>query len=67
MKDWLCVARVEEIDNPGDYMTRRVIDEPIIIARNEIGEINAYANVCKHRGVEVASGSGNLKEFKLVT
>ena len=63
MKDWLCVARVEEIDNPGDYMTRRVIDEPIIIARNEIGEINAYANVCKHRGVEVASGSGNLKEF----
>ena len=63
MKDWLCVARVEEIESPGDYMTRRIIDEPIILARNERGEINAFANVCRHRGVEVASGGGNLKEF----
>ena len=63
MKDWICVARVEEIDNPGDYMTRRIIDEPVIIARNAAGEINAFANVCRHRGVEVASGAGNLEEF----
>ena len=63
MKDWICVARVEEIDNPGDYMTRRIIDEPVVIARNAAGEINAFANVCRHRGVEVASGTGNLEEF----
>ena len=63
MRDWLCMGRVEEIENPGDYMTFRVLGEPLIIARNEKGEINAFANVCRHRGVEVASGSGNLKEF----
>ena len=63
MRDWLCMARVEEIENPGDYMTFRVLGEPVLIARAEDGEINAFANVCRHRGVEVASGEGNVKEF----
>ena len=63
MKDWLCMARLEEIENPGDYITFRVLDEPVLIARAEDGEINAFANVCRHRGVEVATGQGNVKEF----
>ena len=63
MREWLCLARVEEIEKPGDYMTFRIMGEPVIVARNEAGEINAFANVCRHRGVEVASGAGNLKEF----
>ena len=63
MHDWICVARVEEIDQPGDYMTRRITDESIIIARNASGDINAFANVCRHRGAEVAAGAGNVKEF----
>ena len=63
LKDWLCMARVEEVENPGDYMTFRVLGEPVLIARDEDGEVNAFANVCRHRGVEVASGDGNAKEF----
>ena len=63
MKDWLCMARVEEIAKPGDYMALRVLDEPVLIVRAEDGEINAFANVCRHRGVELATGQGNVKEF----
>ena len=63
MKDWMCVARCEEVANPGDYMTFRMLGEPFVIACNEQGEINAFANVCAHRGVEVATGDGNTKEF----
>ena len=63
MKDWLCMARLEEIENPGDYMTFRVLGEPVLIVRAEDGEINAFANVYRHRGVEVATGQGNVKEF----
>ena len=63
LKDWLCVARVEELAAPSDYMTLRIVDEPIVIARNRGGNLSAYANVCRHRGVEVASGAGNTKEF----
>jgi Rieske 2Fe-2S family protein len=63
MKDWLCVARVEEIEKPGDYMTFRIAGEPLIVVRNRAGELKALANVCAHRGVEVASGQGNVMRF----
>ena len=63
MRDWMCVARVEEIAEPGDFMTFRIMDEPIVVARNPVGELNAFANVCAHRGVEVATGTGNTAEF----
>ena len=63
MKEWLCVARVEEVENPGDYFATRIVGEPVLVARNQQGEVNAFANVCLHRGVEVASGAGNVKHF----
>ena len=63
LKDWLCVARVEEVAAPGDYLTLRIMDEPIIVARAGDGALNAFANVCRHRGVEVAAGAGNSEAF----
>ena len=63
MRDWLCVARVEEVEKLGDYITFKVMDEPIIIARASDGSINASRNSCAHRGLVVAKGSGNAKGF----
>lgn len=63
MKEWLCVARSEEVENPGDYFATRIVGEPVLLARNQAGNVKAFANVCLHRGVEVASGSGNVKHF----
>ncbi len=64
MRDWLCVGRVEELAEPGDYLTMRIVGEPIIVARTREGELNAYYNMCVHRGVEVAQGKGNARSFK---
>lgn len=63
MKDWLCVAREEELEKTGDFMTFDVVGEPLLLVRDEKGELNALVNMCSHRGVEVADGSGNVKEF----
>ena len=64
LKEWLFLAREEELPNPGDYLARRIAGEPVVIVRNENGEIGAFANVCRHRGVEVAKlGSGNATSF----
>lgn len=63
-KDWLVVGRVEEWANPGDYKAFELLDEPVIVCRNQAGELKAFANVCRHRGVAVAVGEGNAKEFK---
>jgi Rieske 2Fe-2S family protein len=64
LKDWLCVARLEEVGNLGDYITLRIMDEPILIARDMDGVVHAFANVCMHRGVEIAFGQGNAKAFQ---
>jgi len=63
LKDWLCVGRTEEIENKGDYMTMRIVNEPVLLVRGENGIINAFSNVCLHRGVEVARGAGNRRAF----
>ena len=64
MKDWLYVGREEELRNKGDYLTMRIVGEPILIARDSDGTLNACYNMCAHRGVEVAYGTGNTRAFK---
>ncbi|WJR76753.1 Rieske 2Fe-2S domain-containing protein [Bradyrhizobium sp. NP1] len=63
LKDWLMVAREEEVEEPGDYLTLRILDEPIIVARDEHGQLHAFYNRCAHRGVAVAREGGNTNEF----
>ena len=62
-RDWLLVGRVEELPNPGDYTTRRIAGEPIVIARGPEGTLPAFYNMCLHRGVEVTEGAGNTRTF----
>jgi Rieske 2Fe-2S family protein len=63
-KDWLYAGREEELAKPGDFMSLRLVDEPIVISRGRDGKLNAFFNMCAHRGVEVAYGSGNTRAFK---
>lgn len=62
-RDWLCVARVEEIERPGDYTTATIVDEPVLLTRDEDGAIHAFANLCQHRGVQLATGCGNARRL----
>ncbi|MCJ9713858.1 Rieske 2Fe-2S domain-containing protein, partial [Bordetella hinzii] len=62
-RDWLCLAREDELAKPGDYMALRVLRDPVLLCRDEAGTVRAYANMCLHRGVEIATGKGNAEEF----
>jgi len=62
-REWLCVGRVEQLPNNGDYFTTSIADEPIIVARNAAGELRAMSAVCQHRAMLVAEGSGNARGF----
>lgn len=63
LKSWMLACRADEISETGDYLTLKICDEPIIVARDKNGEVYASLNQCAHRGVEVAQGSGNTKKF----
>lgn len=63
-RDWMAVARVEEVERPGDYLALRVVNEPFIVCRDLEGELHAFVNRCAHRGVAVTTeAAGNTKEF----
>ncbi|HMN79844.1 MAG TPA: aromatic ring-hydroxylating dioxygenase subunit alpha [Burkholderiaceae bacterium] len=62
-KEWLFIGRVEQFDKPGDYQARRILGRPVLIAKNKAGVIQAFHNMCRHRGVEVAGGEGNARTF----
>ncbi len=62
-KDWLVVGRVEEFPKPGDYRAIDLLGEPVVICRNKAGELRAFANICRHRGVALVSGEGNARGF----
>lgn len=63
MRDWICVGRVEQYPNNGDYRAIRIAKEPLLVCKTGKGELKAFANVCAHRGVEVIRGSGNVEQF----
>lgn len=68
-KSWLCVAHETDVAAPGDYITRdiSVLDTSIIIVRANDGGLNAFHNVCKHRGHRVAlEERGNARGFKCI-
>jgi choline monooxygenase len=62
-KDWIVVGRADEIPDVGDYKTVELAGESIVITRDKKGELNAFGNSCRHRGVAVATGSGNTQGF----
>ena len=62
-RQWLCLGRVDEIPAPGDFFTLNLLDEPLLVVRGDDDGIRVLANVCRHRNMIVASGSGNARRF----
>jgi len=45
----------------GSYLARLAAGNPIIVTRGDDGEVSAFINACRHRGMQVAAGSGCAK------
>jgi phenylpropionate dioxygenase-like ring-hydroxylating dioxygenase large terminal subunit len=61
-RSWLYVTHTGALQRPGDFVTARVGKVPLVLTRDEDGELHALRNVCCHRGAEaVPAGCGNAK------
>src|SRR5271155_2049016 len=64
-KSWIQVAHESEIPNAGDFVTRTIGEDPVIVTRTADGEIAILLNVCAHRAMEVCrADAGNATSFK---
>jgi len=48
--NWIYLAHESQIPANNDYFTTWMGRQPIFIARNRQGELNAFVNACSHRG-----------------
>ncbi|BFO02772.1 benzoate 1,2-dioxygenase large subunit [Pseudomonas guariconensis] len=48
--NWIYLAHESQIPEKNDFLTLTMGRQPIFIARNKDGELNAFLNACSHRG-----------------
>lgn len=49
-QEWICVGRVADIPEVGDFCVTQVGEQRIVLTRNQQGELRAFHNTCRHRG-----------------
>ena len=60
-RNWWYAGHQSQLAESGCYLTVQVCDQNVIVIRDRNGELNAYFNVCQHRGHELLSASGQVR------
>lgn len=55
---WQLAGTVDHVAEPGDWFEYRVGRLSVIVLRDDTGALQAYQNVCRHRGNVLACGEG---------
>ena len=50
---WLCAGHVSQLKEAGSFVPVDFLDEPVLLLRNEDGQIHALSRVCPHRGADI--------------
>jgi Rieske 2Fe-2S family protein len=62
-QQWFVLGHGSEIQEPGCYMVRELLGESIILLRDENGRVQAYYNVCRHRGSRLYTEDGRASHL----
>ena len=62
---WVYVAHESEISELGDYVTRVIGKDPIVVSRGKDGEIRVLLNRCTHRANKLCNADkGNANSYR---
>lgn len=63
-RGWVYVAHTSEVPEPGDYVTKWIGRVPVLLVRDEDGQVRLFVNRCRHRGNMVCQyEAGNSMYF----
>lgn len=60
-RTWTCIGVASEVPVPGDVKPVSLLGMPLILLRDQAGEIRVFHNVCSHRGHELVSEPCRLR------
>ena len=61
-QEWICIGRVDQIPNPGDFYTITVLGEPLIVVRDRENSVRVLSSVCQHRAMCITAPSERPKD-----
>ncbi|MET7997126.1 aromatic ring-hydroxylating dioxygenase subunit alpha [Amycolatopsis sp. NPDC005232] len=60
--DWFCAVRTADLPTAGMFETVQIGRESVLVARGRDGKVNAFLNVCRHRGARLCTDArGQVK------
>jgi phenylpropionate dioxygenase-like ring-hydroxylating dioxygenase large terminal subunit len=59
-KDWVCIGRLAEVPEVGDFICRDIIDSRLFVVRQKDATVKAFANSCAHRAASMLEGEGRV-------
>jgi phenylpropionate dioxygenase-like ring-hydroxylating dioxygenase large terminal subunit len=63
-KNWLFLGHESQVTNRRDFFTTTMGEESVIVTRDSAGQIRAFLNTCRHRGMSVCRADrGNTAAF----
>ncbi|MCY4013458.1 MAG: aromatic ring-hydroxylating dioxygenase subunit alpha [Gammaproteobacteria bacterium] len=57
--DWVFVTTEDALPLPGDQLPVTIGDQPVLLLRNQAGELRALSNLCAHRGTLLVETPAN--------
>jgi choline monooxygenase len=57
-RSWQYAGRADQVAAPGSYLTTDAGGVPVVVTRDQAGELRAFLNVCRHRGAVLLDGCG---------
>ena len=65
-RGWVFVGHASEIPRPGDYVTRRIGVQPVIMVRGRDGDVSVLVNRCRHRGTMLCPAErGHARDLRV--
>jgi phenylpropionate dioxygenase-like ring-hydroxylating dioxygenase large terminal subunit len=58
---WIYIGHESQVKNPGDYFATQIGRHPVVMTRDEKGELRVIRNQCAHRGAMVVATEKGLK------
>ncbi len=55
-RTWQMVGRVDQLKEPGRYITATVGNEPVVVVADDENKLRGFFNVCRHHAAAVATG-----------
>lgn len=64
-RGWVFVGHESEVAEPGEFVSRQLGRQPVVLTRDESGAVRLWANRCPHRGATVCNEArGRTRYFR---